>query len=228
MNLEELKPFYLEVGAVGNYIEFDSVLEVDAWRKEHPGYVGILWTHHGHQVKEDVVRAEEQELLEEREMDPSVNLPTVPSVWEGNQFVDDRGSVSFVNEFNPFKCGVERFYTVRNVRSGYVRAWHGHRHEGKFAMVTSGMATIKTIRISDVEEFEKSTQFYPEILSFTLCSWQPKILWIPPGFYNGFKNLKPDTDVMFFSTEPLGASQGDDTRLAWDRFGAEVWAEDFR
>lgn len=160
-------------------------------------------------------------------MVPSVNLPTVPSLWEGKQFVDDRGSVSFVNEFNPYKCGVERFYTVRNVRSQYIRAWHGHKREGKFAMVTSGMALVCVVRIAAAQKWVEN-DVPCEYESFILCGWQPKVLWIPPGYYNGFKSLKEGTDIMFFSTSSLEDSKGDDYRLDWDALGTKMWNEHFR
>jgi len=155
------------------------------------------------------------------------NLPTVPSVWEGQQFVDDRGSVSFVNKFNPYQCGIERFYTVQNIRSGFVRAWHGHAREAKFATVVSGAALINTVRISKVENWvENDVPCSYE--SFVLCGWQPKVLLIPPGYYNGFKSLQKGTTIMFFSTSSLEDSKGDDCRMSWDALGTKMWDENFR
>jgi hypothetical protein len=52
-----------------------------------------------------------------------------PVMLSGGLALDDRGEVAFVNEFN-FR-GVKRFYMVSNHRAGYIRAWHGHRREGK-------------------------------------------------------------------------------------------------
>ena len=41
---------------------------------------------------------------------------------KGAVHVDDRGEVGFVNDFD--FDGVKRFYTIRNHRVGFVRAWH--------------------------------------------------------------------------------------------------------
>ena len=98
----------------------------------------------------------------------------------GGVVVDDRGSVSFVNEFD--FGGVKRFYQVENHRSGFIRAWHGHKHEGKYVYVTQGSALVGVVNM-DTEKIEK----------FVLSSKTPKILWIPPGHANGFKNLEKDT-----------------------------------
>jgi len=164
------------------------------------------------------------------------NLLDEPKIWEGNQFVDDRGNVSFINDFDPWKCGVRRLYTVENVKPDYIRAWHGHKNEGKFVLVTSGMAMVQIVGISDADEWVKdnpwreSDREFPNIplLRFVLCGWQPKVLWIPPGYYNGFKTLKENTNIMFFSTSTLEESKGDDHRLIWDVFGTQVWKENYR
>ena len=70
----------------------------------------------------------------------------------GGVVVDDRGSVSFVNEFD--FGGVKRFYQVENHRSGFIRAWHGHKHEGKYVYVTQGSALVGVVNM-DTEKIEK-------------------------------------------------------------------------
>ena len=45
-----------------------------------------------------------------------------------------------------------------------------------------------------------------EILKFVLSSKTPKVLWIPPGNYNGFKSLEENTSILFFSTTTLHES----------------------
>ena len=55
-----------------------------------------------------------------------------PWLIEGGLAVDDRGIVSFVNDFD--FAGVKRFYMVSNHKAGFVRAWHAHKHEAKYVM----------------------------------------------------------------------------------------------
>ena len=43
---------------------------------------------------------------------------------EGDSFIDERGKLSFVNNFK--LKNVNRFYQVENHKKNYVRAWHGH------------------------------------------------------------------------------------------------------
>lgn len=137
-------------------------------------------------------------------------------LFVGNTSVDDRGSVSFVNSFE-FK-GVKRFYTVENHEVGFIRAWHGHQKEGKYVYVPHGAAMIVTVPMGGCD-FEK----------FTLSEKVSQILWIPPGYYNGFKTLKPDTKIIFFSTSTLEESKDDDFRRPWNDFdGDDVWSDDYR
>jgi dTDP-4-dehydrorhamnose 3,5-epimerase len=134
-------------------------------------------------------------------------------VLNGGIAVDDRGSVRFVNDFN-FQ-GVKRFYEVENHRSGFIRAWHGHKKEGKYVYVSSGSALIGIVNM-ETEEVSK----------FVLSDKSPKVLWIPPGNFNGFKSLEENTKILFFSTSTLGESLGDDIREEHNKW--DIWEENYR
>jgi dTDP-4-dehydrorhamnose 3,5-epimerase len=134
-------------------------------------------------------------------------------ILNGGIAVDDRGSVRFVNDFN-FE-NVKRFYQVENHGRGFIRAWHGHKKEGKYVYVTSGSALIGVVNM-ETEEVSK----------FILSDKSPKVLWIPPGNYNGFKSLEENTKIIFFSTSTLEESLGDDIREEHNRWN--IWEEDYR
>ena len=134
-------------------------------------------------------------------------------IMNGGIAVDDRGEVRFINEFN-FK-NVKRFYHVSNHRRGFIRAWHGHKKEGKYVYVSSGSALIGVVNMKT-----------NEISKFVLSSKSPKILWIPPGNYNGFKSLEENTSILFFSTSTLDESLDDDIRKEFDEWN--IWNEDYR
>jgi dTDP-4-dehydrorhamnose 3,5-epimerase-like enzyme len=131
----------------------------------------------------------------------------------GGVSVDDRGSVRFVNDFN-FE-GVKRFYQVENHSRGFIRAWHGHKKEGKYVYVVNGSALIGVVNMEN-----------EEISKFVLSSQTPKVLWIPPGHFNGFKSLEENTKILFFSTSTLEESLGDDIREDHDKWN--IWNEDYR
>ena len=131
----------------------------------------------------------------------------------GGVSVDDRGSVRFVNDFN--FDGVKRVYKGENHYKGFIRAWHGHKKEGKYVYFVNGSALIGVVNM-DSEEINK----------FVLSSQTPKVLWIPPGHYNGFKSLEENTKILFFSTSTIEESLGDDIRESHDKWN--IWEEDYR
>jgi dTDP-4-dehydrorhamnose 3,5-epimerase len=145
---------------------------------------------------------------------------TEPVLYHGDLAVDDRGEVSFVNDFN--FAGVKRFYTVRNHRQGFIRAWHAHRREAKYVTVVAGAALVGAVEIDDWDR--PSPQL--AVKRFVVSARKPRVLYIPPGFANGFMSLTSDAQVMFFSTSSLEDSLGDDVRYHarhWD-----IWTVDER
>ena len=129
---------------------------------------------------------------------------TAPKLIEGGLVIDDRGSLSFINDFN-FR-GVKRFYIVTNHRTGFVRAWHAHRFEAKYITVVQGAAMVAAVAINNFKRPAKNTEIHRYVLSVQ----KPAVLYIPPGYANGFMSLTDDAKLVFFSTStsiPLGSSK---------------------
>ena len=131
---------------------------------------------------------------------------------EGGIHIDERGAVSFVNDFQFDQ--VKRFYTVRNHRSPFIRAWHGHKKEGKYVTVVNSSAIIGAIKIDNWDNPSANK----DISKFVLSSTKPSILSIPPSYANGMMTLEKDTIIMVFSTSSLEESLNDDIR-----FDARQW-----
>jgi dTDP-4-dehydrorhamnose 3,5-epimerase len=137
---------------------------------------------------------------------------TQPQLLKGGLAVDDRGTVSFVNDFN-FQ-NVKRFYVVENHKQGFIRAWHGHKMESKYVLVVKGSAIIGAVKIDNWEKPSKGLKVNRYILS----EKNPSVLFIPAGYANGFMSLTGDAKVAFFSTSELKDSLNDDIR-----FDAHYW-----
>jgi dTDP-4-dehydrorhamnose 3,5-epimerase-like enzyme len=135
-----------------------------------------------------------------------MNLPEPTQVF-GKKIVDDRGSVSFVNELD--LSIFRRQYMVQNHKVGFVRAWHGHKNETKVVHAVSGAALVCCVKITNWENPSKDL----EINRFTVSSENPSILIIPAGFANGFMNLTQDTKLLFTSDKTLEESLSDDYRF---------------
>lgn len=156
-----------------------------------------------------------------------------PTIIYGDVAVDDRGYVTFVNDFH-FK-NVRRFYQVENHRAGFIRAWHGHYNEGKYIFVPKGAALVAAIPIEYFLDHDMpgvgmipGTKLWDEKRTFqrVLSNRKPAIIYVPPGFANGFKTLAPDTIVQFYSTSTLEDSKDDDIRFDWDAIN--IWEEEYK
>lgn len=141
-----------------------------------------------------------------------------PRLLAGGVNVDDRGAVRHVNAFD-FE-GVKRFYVVENHQTGLVRAWHGHRREAKYVTVLGGAAIVAAVEIDDWE----TPSLDAPVERFVLSASNPAVLFIPPGYANGFMSLTPDARLVFFSTATLDESRADDVRFParlWNPWGVE-------
>lgn len=140
------------------------------------------------------------------------------SKTKGGLFVDDRGYIKFVNNFDFSE--VKRFYQVENHKKGFVRAWHGHKKEGKYVYVAKGSILLGVVPLGDTSDDPQK---------MTLSSQDPTVVYVPPGHYNGFKTLEEDTIVIFFSTSTLEESRDDDIRMEWDSLpNLDIWGDNWR
>ena len=63
---------------------------------------------------------------------------------------------------------------------------------------------------------------------YNLLASIPKILYVPPGYYNGFVSLTSDAILITYSTSEMEDSLNDDYRLPYDILGSEVWNINYR
>lgn len=131
----------------------------------------------------------------------------------GGSATDDRGTLMFINAFDTMKA--RRFYVVSNHAQGFVRAWHGHRKEGKYVTVLRGAALVAAVRVEDMANPDPAAL----VERYVLSERSPSMLYIPPGFANGAMTLTADAIIQYFSTATLDESKGDDFRIDarfWD------------
>jgi dTDP-4-dehydrorhamnose 3,5-epimerase-like enzyme len=129
-------------------------------------------------------------------------MRTEPYLIKGGVAVDDRGVVTFCNEFDMSK--VKRFYFLENHRQGFVRAWHGHRREAKWITVLSGVGIIAVAKLNG-DKLELPQRY-------TMHA-NGDVLYVPGGYANGHKNLVPNTKVMHFSNMTIDETVNDDIRI---------------
>lgn len=145
------------------------------------------------------------------------NLTNKPKIIKGGFAIDERGQVTFCNDFD-FK-NVKRFYMLENFSTNTIRAFHGHLKEGKYMFVVSGTALVCVVQLDDVKKPRKEN----EVHRFVLSAINPSILYIPKGFANGLRFLEKNTKMIVFSTSSLEESKKDDYRFPYDYWGKDIW-----
>lgn len=136
-----------------------------------------------------------------------------PEIIKGKSICDDRGFVKFINDFDPSEY--KRFYIVENHKQGFIRAWHGHKFEGKAVLCIAGSAKIGVVNLET-----------DEIFSYYITEYEPTVIVIPPNHANGFKSLTKNCKLMFFSDKTLEESLGDDIRFEYNKWN--IWEEIYR
>lgn len=135
-----------------------------------------------------------------------------PTLLKGGTYSDERGTLSFVNEFD--LSPVKRMYSIIHPDKSVVRAWQGHQQESKWFKCINGSFAVAWKKIDDFSN--PSPLPYPEHL--ILKSTEPAILFIPPGYANGLKALENNSEIMVFSDYYLGESLDDKIR-----FDKDLW-----
>ena len=141
-----------------------------------------------------------------------MRMASAPYVIEGGLAVDDRGTVTFANDFG--LENVKRFYLVSNHRAGYIRAWHGRRREAQYITVVQGTAVVGAVKIDNWETPSKNLP----VVRYVLSEYKPSLVYIPPGYASGFMSLTAGAKLLFFSTATLEESRRDSVS-----FDAHYW-----
>lgn len=135
-----------------------------------------------------------------------------PKIVKGNIFVDDRGLLTCVNGFD--MVNIRRFYIVQNHRQGFIRGFHAHKLESKYAIVLQGSVLVCVVRITNWKKPSQKEKIHKFVLNHTI----PCILYIPAGYANAFMSLTQNAEIMFFSTSTPNENKQDDYR-----FPAHYW-----
>lgn len=133
-----------------------------------------------------------------------------PNFIYGGIHSDERGTLSFVNEFSFSK--IKRFYIISNNVQKPLRAWQGHKLDEKNFYCIHGEFKIAVVKIDDWENPSKNL----EVNTFTLNALDSKILKVPPGFANAVLSTAEGSKLLSFSTINLENVIDDDVRYPED------------
>ena len=116
----------------------------------------------------------------------------IPQIINGGSHTDHRGTISFVNDFK-FK-GVNRFYTIHHPDTSTIRAWQGHTQESKYYYPVKGSWIIAWVKM----EFDKPEEEW-KAEYVKMDAKDCNLIFLPPGYANGFKALEDDSIIIGFS-----------------------------
>ncbi|RED19596.1 dTDP-4-dehydrorhamnose 3,5-epimerase [Flavobacterium cutihirudinis] len=133
-----------------------------------------------------------------------------PEVIQGGNFSDQRGTISYVNDFS-FN-NIERFYIITNSDENPIRAWQGHKLDSKNFYCVSGSFKIHFVKIDSWENPSKDLT----IETVEVSEFDSKIVYIPAGYANAVESLEKNSKLISFSTLPLSNVKEDDTRYPVD------------
>jgi len=139
-----------------------------------------------------------------------------PSLIVGGQHIDERGALSFFNDFDMAK--IKRFYIVEHCNRSVFRAWQGHQYEQKWFSVLLGAFQLAIVK-PDIWEVP-SKQIVPT--AYRLSERVHQILHVPGGYVTGFCALESNSKMIVFSDKTLEESKLDDFRFDsnyWPRIG---------
>jgi len=133
-----------------------------------------------------------------------------PKIIQGGKFSDNRGSISYVNDFS--FTDIERFYIISNSQENPIRAWQGHKLDAKNFYCLSGSFKIHFIKIDNWENPSKDLTIETVLVSES----DSKIVHIPAGYANAVESLEENSKLISFSTLPLSNVNEDDVRYPSD------------
>ncbi len=136
-----------------------------------------------------------------------MNNYKTPQIIHGGSHTDERGITSFVNDFK-FE-GVNRFYSIHHPDKSIIRAWQGHTHESKYYYPVKGKWVVAWVKMNFAKDENKWIPQY-EIMDAN----DSNLIFLPPGYANGFKALENDSVIIGFSV-PGKAEEKE--ILRWDK-----------
>ena len=137
----------------------------------------------------------------------NLNFKDTVRLIKGDRYVDERGIVSFINDFDLRE--VRRFYSIKHPNKKIIRAWQGHKKESKWFYCSKGRFLINAVKIDDwVDPSPNLT-----CQTFLLDEKSDQVLFIPAGHANGLKALENNSKILVFSNLTLQEAKNDNYRF---------------
>lgn len=149
-------------------------------------------------------------------MSDKVEIDKHPKLVIGGNYIDERGQLDFINDFD--MSLIKRVYFTTHFNTDIVRAWQGHKIESRWFICVKGAFNVKLVAIDDWDNPSENLKVH----EYTLSSNKPAVLYIPDGYVNGFKALEQNSKLMIMSDYGLNEIENDQVRfdqnkwIRWD------------
>lgn len=134
-----------------------------------------------------------------------------PTIIKGGHFSDERGKLTFNNDFNALE--IKRFYSIENRDTDFIRGWQGHTIEQRWFSAILGTFKISLIKVDDWDEPNK----WSDILKFEINHTNLDVLHVPNGYISAIQSLEQNSKLLVFSDYALGETK-DEFRFPLDYF----------
>jgi dTDP-4-dehydrorhamnose 3,5-epimerase-like enzyme len=135
-------------------------------------------------------------------------------VVEGEIFLDERGTISSLNNFT-FQ-GVQRIYFIHHPDKSIIRGWHGHKQEKKWFFCVKGEFVIGLVKPDNW--VKPSIDLKPDI--FNLYEAKSKIICVPEGYANCIKAMTDNSILLVLSGKKIPEAYED----SW-RYDKDLWID---
>jgi len=130
---------------------------------------------------------------------------------EGKKHQDERGIITFNNEFDASQ--VKRIYTIENSSIDYIRGWQGHRIEQRWFACMKGSFEISVIKVDDFEKPSKELTISKYLLTDDILTY----LHVPAGFITAIQADEINSKLLVLADFGLGEIK-DEYRFPIDYF----------
>ena len=132
-------------------------------------------------------------------------------ILEGNKHEDDRGIITYNNEFDISK--IKRIYTIENHSTDFVRGWQGHKIEQRWFASMKGKFEISVIEIDNFENPSKNLTIHKYELNDQALTY----LHIPSGCITAIRAMEENNKLLVLADYNLGEVK-DEYRFPVDYF----------
>lgn len=110
------------------------------------------------------------------------------SLIELPKFLDKRGNLSFIEEFNQIPFSIARSYWIYDVPGGEIRGGHAYRENEEFIVALSGSFDILIDNGEGVQRFHLNRSYYG--------------LYIPKGLWRSMENFSTNSLALVLASTP--------------------------